>query len=69
MALAARSAIARDAMAILKAALVNPPARRVWLVEPDRICYEDNAGAARTAFIRYDKGTIVLELLVTGWPI
>jgi hypothetical protein len=62
------SAVARDATLLLVAADLEP--KRVYLVEPDVVCFVNAAGKARTTYLRADgPHKVVVEATVDGWPV
>jgi hypothetical protein len=61
------SPVARDAASLLVAADLEP--RRVWLVEPDCICFVNQSGKARSAFVRVDGPSVIIDAIVDGWPV
>lgn len=62
------SPVAQDALEMLTAAGLKP--LRVYVVEPDTICYVNVRYQARTAYIKAKGlGAVVIEAAVDGWPI
>lgn len=63
----ASSSCGRHAARLLADAGLQP--LRVYLVEPDKVCFITYAYKARTAYVRAHGNGMIVEAAVDGWPV